>query len=272
MPVRQSRQLVLKKSQILFIALVLLFSGGLFADDDKEYSYVEGEGTSEIEKEEVAEEADPPPAQATINQQKLQEMIADFKKYNPDKADDFDKLQTGGLSPQEAQELLIKSMSKLPKNLSKKYTGGSGMPLGKNAEKAMSAGLDAFKSLPYDTALGHIKTKIDSSKAAWAFKKIPKSYELVTNFLRDDVAPKKFFAIVKDRKRLVIFGLCSISLIVVGAIVKRRRKAKNLPFGEAFSKGVTHFFFFTSLKIALIWFFFHPEITPLIKVFKQTYS
>lgn len=205
-----------------------------------------------------------------ISQTQFQEMLSDLEKYNPE---DIKKIQSGELSPQESEALLKKALSNMPKEVVQKYTGvGKGGMLNEKAEKAVTAGLETFRSMPYDKAYGHIKTKVDASKAAFILKKIPKSYAFITNFLRDEVAPKKFFGIIKDRKRLVTFGALSFGVIFIGWLVKRKRKKKQMALGEAFFKGFTHFIFFTGLKVVLIFYFFGAEIKPIVRVFKETYS
>lgn len=237
----------------------------------QEYEYVEGSGTKirEVEPEQDNEALAQALAKQGMSKKDLQVMIEELKNNNPE---NFEKINSGKLSKEESEALMQEMFSNLPEETLKKLTGGSGGLTGAKVEQVMEKGLSSIRNVPYDVAYKHIKEKVDKSKAAPIIKKIPKSYTFLTNFLRDEQAPKMFFNILKDKQRLTFFAFASISLIVIGFLIKRRRKNKNLPFGEAFVQGFSHFFIFTGLKVGVFFYFFHPEIAPVWRIIRQTYN
>tara|TARA_Y100000590_G_scaffold263893_1_gene296289 strand:+ start:138609 stop:139355 length:747 start_codon:yes stop_codon:yes gene_type:complete len=248
---------VLKTYKSFIIFLILLLTGGSGYTQDS----IEDKNQEIIKQLEAK----------GLTKEKLAQMMKEVEKHNPQEKENFEALRNGELSPEEAQELMKRSFSNLPPETQAKVMGASGMDPKKIAA-SMDKGLEVFRSLSYEEAHSHIKKKMDSSKLAGVLSKIPKSSEFVTNFLRDKEAPKKFFGILGDRKRLLTFAGCSLFIMVVSWLIKKKRKNQDLPFGEAMTKGIFHFLFFTGLKLALVGFFFHPEITPLIRIFKETYS
>lgn len=249
-----------KFSITLFIFSVLLFSGGLFSQDEETAA---AEATLK---------------ESGLDKNKIQQLFIDLEKYNPEDKELFDKMRAGELDPIQTKDLMTRAFTNLPEDVSKKYSGGAGGlgALGPKMLEQVDGALAQFRKMPYDTAFNLVKTKIDSSKFAAAFQKIPKIYTVITNFLRDEEAPKKLFSIIEDKKKLLIYFVINVCIFITSFIVKRKRKKKNeknkVSFAGSFVGGFNHFVIFTCLKLSVIYVFFGENLGPTFRLIKNTYS
>lgn len=261
---KQKLLLVLKKYQKYSILLTLLLAVG-FCINAQEYDYVEGNDPTEKEIVEIIEEEK---EEHGIDPNKMESMLGDLKKYSPE---EFKQIESGTLSKEEATALMQNAFLNLPPEIQKKHASGLKTGSSKNIEAQVNKNLKSFRKVPYATAYKAIKQKMNKSRLAVLYNRIPKSAEFATKFLQDKEAPKQFFSIAKDKKRLVMFATCTVGLFIFGFILKRKRKAKNLSFGESFTKGIFHFFIFNGLKLLLVYLFFGNELAPTLRVIKSTY-
>lgn len=255
----------------LSLLLVLLFGGPVISQDNLNSDIDSLESDAVIADDKVLDSplkqmnVDEELAKKGMNRENLKTMLDELKKANPE---GFAKMEAGELTPEESNKMMEETLKKLPPKTMMKMMGGTSDIFAEKL-KGLSKGLN---SVPFESALANIKTQVDSSKAAPLFKMIPKSHEFLTHFLRDEEATSKFFGIVKDRKRLLIFAGINIFLLFLSWRIKARRKKMNYSAGVSFSKGMQQFLVFNVIKMCIIWYFFSVEIKPLWGVIQKTYS
>jgi hypothetical protein len=150
-------------------------------------------------------------------------------------------------------------IQELTTKLTKKMATGQG---GAGMEKMVELSLKGFRERSPGELRAELQERIDGSLIAPIVKQFPKLLDLVVNLFQDPVALPKLFTIPKDRKKLLIFLGVNIALFIAAKVYKRIKKGEG---------ALTRWLLFFSLRMAVLFGFFHKELIPSLQVVKRTF-
>ena len=200
---------------------------------------------------EVEEDPNKPSRTTTKNHEKVIEENMDLIKDDSQKA--MEELQK---AMQEGDQAKIQELTA---KLTKKMATGQG---GAGMEKMVELSLKGFRERSPAELRAELQGRIEGSLFAPIVKQFPKLLDLVVNLFQDPVALPKLFTIPKDRKKLLIFLGVNIALFIASKVYKKMKKGEGT---------LSRWFLFLSLRMAVLFGFFHKELIPTLQVVKRTF-
>ena len=139
------------------------------------------------------------------------------------------------------------------------------------SEKA-NADLAFLRTQPEEDVIRHLRNSYKGTAAGAWFEKYPKLELFVVRALMDETALPALFKMATDRKRLVIFAIVNVAIIIVSFLW--RRSLKRNPSLKSWPRFKQQLFRIVLVKAAQLGFFIHywnDELSPAWGIFKRTF-
>ena len=134
----------------------------------------------------------------------------------------------------------------------------------------LSQVLVIFQDMPDERLRNMFTGKLEGTFLEKWSNKFPKVLEFFILLLKDQAVLPSMAQMMDDRRKLIIFFICNIVVFVVGFIWKRaNRNAEKTYFERAIIDRIKYSFVFWGVRIGLVVFFFHQELTPFGRLFKD---
>ena len=127
-----------------------------------------------------------------------------------------------------------------------------------------------FHDMPDEKLRNMFTGKIEGTFLEQWSNKYPKVLEFFIRLLKDHSALPSMAKIMDDRRKLIIFFICNIVVFVVGFIWKRsNRNVEKTYFERVIIDRIKYSLAFWGVRIGLVVYFFHQELTPFGQLFKN---
>ena len=134
-------------------------------------------------------------------------------------------------------------------------------------EKAVQKIKDSFSTMANENIKNLLMERIKGSPLEPVMKKFPKLYDFFAGFLKSDEAMKGFSNIATNRGRLINFGLCMLVTFIIAFIARKRDYNLRRPMISSWFK---RFCIFTPIRLGFVYYFFSEDLSPIVKLFKET--
>lgn len=256
-----------KKRQFNYLFLVILL-GLLFL-----------EGPLFAQNSQNPQETTETPPQEEHNSEDLEALL---KKYNKDSEkilEDTGKLHAiEGESKSEVNEKELEAI-KLPSKeeemkalkLAKAAKIEERPPLPTSFSDSVKMALEPLQKLSEADLLKRLDDGLKDSELKPYFEEFPNIKLLSVRLIKDKESLPSLVKILENKDRLIYFVSAMLCTIIFGYILKRAMHREGRPFIIATLMFLLRFFILLGIRLALIQYFFGPEIAPAIKVFKATF-
>lgn len=245
--------------QLLNLRLIILL-GLVFLGP---YSFAQTENGESSAQSEVQEDHD------SKNLNKL------LKGYNQDQEkvlEDAEKMIPEDNSDQlKEEELEIKNQKKVfdPKLFIKPVAPGNSNKI--KYSEAMKVALEPLQSMSERELIKLLLENTKGSGAQDYIDRFPKLAVFSVRLIKDKNALPSFVKIADDQDKLIRFTGIMIATILVSFFLKRIMKRQGRPVWKAISLWFLRLMIMTSLRFAIILFFFSEEITPIFNIATKTF-
>ena len=138
--------------------------------------------------------------------------------------------------------------------------------------KKANEDLAFLRTQPEEDVVRHLRNSYKGTNVGAWFEKYPKLELFVVRALRDETALPALFRMATERKRLFIFAIINIAIIVVSFLW--RRSIKRNPSLKSWPRLKQQLTRIALVKAAQLGFFVHywnAELAPAWRIFKATF-
>lgn len=135
----------------------------------------------------------------------------------------------------------------------------------------VNTSLQSLRSMSETSLRDLLKERISKTPLASFYEKSPKLQNFLVSSLRHDEALPKFFSIINQRQKLMIYLGVYLFTVIVLWIVKKKSKDIERPFFESMMSFLFKFTFAWTVRLGTFIFLFYKEVTPIGGVIRQTF-
>ena len=143
--------------------------------------------------------------------------------------------------------------------------GAAGMP--KDIDAFVRAIIAPFKQMTEVELKSTLLLNTEKTVFHSLFASSPRSLLFVTRILRDNDALPSLACILKDQTKILIFIGVNIAIMFVGWGVKRYQYSIKRSFLESVQLWFFRFLLIMGMRIGVLIFFYHEELSPLWRIF-----
>lgn len=140
-----------------------------------------------------------------------------------------------------------------------------------NYAESLRVALGPLQKMSEPELVQLLKDNTSGTKTRLYIDRFPTLALFTVRLIKDKNALPNLGAIVDEETQLVRFGGIMIATILFGLFLKRLMKGEGRSIPKAVAFWFLRFFIMTSIRFALLLYFFSDELSPIFKIMEKTF-